>query len=68
MAKHRVTFEVDQSALFDTLHKMEGNMGPVGERLVATLLMGEAGFIDAVGLSIYGIEVVEKTSVEEPVS
>lgn len=66
MATRRITFEVDTSKLFDTLHAMEGNTEPLGTRLVASLL-AEPGFADLVGMAVYGVEVVtEPQSQGEP--
>ena len=65
MAKRRVTFEVDQVELFDTLHKMGGNMGPIGERVVATLLVENDSFADAIGMALYGITVVSSETLTE---
>jgi hypothetical protein len=56
----RVTFEVDPLRLFDALSAMSGDSGPLGERLVATLLTGRAGFAEQMGLGIYGIAVIEE--------
>mgnify|MGYP007097001295 FL=1 len=56
----RVTFEVDPLRLFDALSAMSGDSGPLGERLVATLLTGRKSFADGLGLGVYGITVIEE--------
>jgi hypothetical protein len=59
-AGRRVTFEVDKLRLFDALSAMSGDCAPLGERLVATLLVGRASFADGLGLGVYGITVIEE--------
>lgn len=52
---YEVTFKVDQSALFDMLHKLNGDTSALGERLVATLLQGKPDWRDEVGMAAYGV-------------
>jgi hypothetical protein len=59
MALQRVTFEVETGELFDRLHDMKGDCGPLGERLAGALMTGEMSFGDAIGLGIYGVTLVE---------
>jgi hypothetical protein len=54
----RLTFEVDQIQLFDTLKKLDGDWSFLGNRLVEVMLGGEAGFRDAIGMAMYGITLV----------
>lgn len=55
MSRDTITFEVDRNALFDTLAKVGDGGEALGQRLVETLLLGEAGFRTAFGLEFYGI-------------
>ena len=59
--KTQITFEVDKGLLFDMLHKMQGDTGPLGNRLVEQLLMDGTGLIDAVGIGVYGVSVVSRS-------
>lgn len=54
MTIKRVTFEVDDTALFDTLQRMKGDTGPLGARLVGALL-ADPPFPDQLGMGIYGV-------------
>lgn len=58
----RVTFEVNQSQLFDTLHKMGGDTRAIGERIIGVLLSGECSWPDEVGMAVYGITLHPKDS------
>lgn len=60
-----VTFRVDQSALFDMLHKLNGDTSELGQRLVATLLQGEPDWRDQLGMALYGVTVVDQAGMEE---
>ncbi|WP_434733727.1 hypothetical protein NL154_05505 [Rhizobium sp. YTUHZ044] len=64
--KHRITFEVDKSELFDMLHKMNGDFSSLGVRLVEQLLQSDTSFLDALGIGVYGVSVVSRSEVEEP--
>ena len=56
--KRLITFEVDDGVLFDAVRKMGGDLSSVGTRVVETLLMGDSGFLTAVGMAVYGIVMV----------
>ncbi len=55
--KRRITFEVDTAQLFDMLHKMGGETGDIGNRVIGVML-ADAGFFEALGMAVYGIAVV----------
>lgn len=58
--KYRVTFEVDNSELFDKVSALNGDTSALGIRLVACLLTPQdIDFSTSVGLGVYGIEVIE---------
>lgn len=57
MTKRRITFEVDIDQLFTQLQAMGGDAGPLGQRVVATLLAPSA-FRDQIGMAVYGIVIV----------
>ena len=57
MAKRRVTFEVEESELFDRLADMKGDFGPLGNRLVAALL-AKPSWADQIGMAVYGVQIV----------
>lgn len=52
--KKRVTFEVDDTQLFDRLHEMGGDTDALGARVVSSLL-AEPNFAEAVGMALYGV-------------
>jgi hypothetical protein len=54
----RVTFDVDTAKLFDQLRAMGGDFSPLGCRVVGSLLSG-TGLVEALGMAIYGVYVVE---------
>lgn len=61
MTMRTVTFRVDNTELFDALHKMNGDTGTLGARLVGVLL-ADSSFADRIGLAIYGVRIeAEKT-------
>jgi hypothetical protein len=64
MAKLRIMLEVDTIELFDALNQMSQDCEPLGQRLASTLLTGDPGLADRVGLSFYGIEFKSKESVD----
>jgi hypothetical protein len=55
MAKKIITFEVDQSKLFDMVQSMKGDCGPLGERLFGAMVTGKTGMATDLGLGVYGI-------------
>lgn len=57
MAKLRISFDVDTSQLFDSISAMEGDWTPLIQRMSGVMMSGENGFLDAVGMAFYGIEV-----------
>lgn len=63
MAKRRVVLEADTSVLFDMLHNIHGDTGPLGTRLVS-LLLSEPGTADLIAMAVYGIDVVEEGALE----
>jgi len=65
MAKLRMTFEVDTTELFDRLHTMKGDTGPIGERIVGAMLTGEAGFGQSVGMAVYGVTIVSAEKIAD---
>ena len=56
MAKLQVTFEVDTIKLFDTLTKLNGDVGPLGQRIAGILMTGKASALELAGLAVYGID------------
>lgn len=58
MAKMRITFDVDSGELFDSIAKMSGDWTPLVQRMAGVMMTGESGFVDAVGMACYGVEVV----------
>jgi hypothetical protein len=60
--KSRIIVEYDKNELFDALHKLGPTHGftGLGQRLVEQMLLNQTGFIDAVGLALYGITKVER--------
>lgn len=63
--KKKVVFEVDDSALFDALGHMDGDMSFLGRRLVETILSGSTSLVTQLGLSAYGVTSVEITPIPE---
>lgn len=59
MAKLRVTFEVDNVKLFDTLAAMVGGRKLLAERVISVLLSGQASLAEAIALQTYGITAIE---------
>lgn len=57
MSERLVTFRIDRTVLFDRLSEHEDFRRALGDRLIAVLL-AEPSFRDAVGLAIYGVELV----------
>lgn len=57
MARTRVTFEADNIKLFDTLAAMRGDTEPLGTRMVAALMTGDASFPDKVAFEMYGVRI-----------
>ena len=66
--KTRITFEVDRNELFDMLHKMQGDFSDLGVRLVEQLLQQETSLFDALAMGVYGVQVVDRSSVEAAVA
>ena len=67
MTKFLVTFEVDNSQLFDTLHKMNGDCASIGQRLAETLLTPEhVSTLTFVGMGMYGIRLASVKRAETP--
>ncbi|MGV4796169.1 hypothetical protein [Rhizobium sp. F40D2] len=62
--KSRITFEVDRNELFDMLHKMNGDFSSLGVRLVEQLLQQETSLFDALGMGVYGVQVVGRSTIE----
>jgi hypothetical protein len=58
MSKIRLTFEVDTVKLFDTINKMQGDGSLLGNRIVACMLTGEVSTFDAIGMGLYGVELI----------
>lgn len=58
----RVTFDVNQSQLFDTIQKMGGDTTAIGARVVGVLLTGECPWADEIGMAVYGITLHPKDS------
>ena len=58
MTKRTITLTVDQPKFFDEVSKygLIGSTCPIGSRVIACLL-GGVDFREAVGLSVYGVEV-----------
>lgn len=57
MAKLRVTFDVDQTKLFDSLKEFGGDVGKViPYSLISPLLTGTAGFREMITLALFGID------------
>jgi len=52
--KKRVTFEVDDNALFDRLREMNGDTDALGARLVSSLL-AKPSLAEAIGMALYGV-------------
>lgn len=67
MAKLRVTFDVDTSALFDSIAAMNSDWSPLVQRMAGVMMTGEASFPDAVGMAFYGVEVasIQRTDPSE---
>lgn len=63
--KKKVVFEVDDSALFDALGLMDGDMSFLGRRLVETILSGSTSLVTHLGLSVYGVTSVEVIPISE---
>jgi hypothetical protein len=59
MTKKIMTFEVDQSALFDMIAKMGSNFGPIGERVISAMLTGKTSMTDDIGLGLYGVVFID---------
>lgn len=68
MAKLRITFEVDNIALFDAIKAMKGETDAIGARVIGTMLTGKASFADEIGMAAYGITIssVEQAPAEDP--
>lgn len=60
--KVRLTFEVDQVALFDALSNLGGDTSGIGNRVVGVMLGNHASFADHVGMAVYGITLIEDAS------
>ena len=58
-----ITFTVDTSQMFDVLHDMNGDFGPVGQRLTECLL-GGVDWTTSLGLQVYGISIDEVRETE----
>lgn len=64
MAKLRITFDVDTVELFDMLQMVNGNCGPIGQRLAAVMMTGEASAGDHFAMAFYGISFEGVTKLE----
>lgn len=53
--RQRITFEVDNVALFDMLKKMNGNFTGLGVRVVGVLLTGQCDMMEGIGMGVYGV-------------
>ena len=62
--KKRVTFEVDDNALFDRLREMNGDTDALGARIVSSLL-ARPNFAEAIGMALYGVVFVGAEPVTE---
>lgn len=67
MAKHRITIEVDGSALFDAVAAVGGSEAPglIGIRLLGAMMTGERDWKDDVGLAVYGIEITQVEKINQ---
>lgn len=66
MTEYVITLKVNQTQVFDTLHKMNGDCSALGQRLSEVCLApANIGALDRVGLSIYGIEVQDVQKAEK---
>lgn len=67
MATLRLTFEVDNTALYNALAMVKGNTDLIGARVVRAMLDGDPSLSDAIGMNAYGITLanVEKVEREE---
>lgn len=54
-----ITFKADTVKMFDMIAKTGGDFDAVGSRLASSLL-GGTGWVEAIGLAAYGIEIVEE--------
>lgn len=61
--KRKVTFSVEDAVLFDALHKMKGDTGPLGERLVAVMLTGSVTLKEC-GMALYGVAVTNVENIK----
>ena len=68
MAKLRITFEVDNIALFDRLKAMDSDMGPIGERVIGAMLTGNPCWSDGLGMAFYGVVHTGTEVIDEPVA
>lgn len=64
MAKHRVTFEVDNIILFDMLREVHGNPDGIGQRVAGVFLTGNCDFREALGLAVFGITFIGTEKIE----
>lgn len=55
MAKVRISMIADDGALFDALHKVNGEAGGLGAKVAGVILSHDVNMLDAVGLAYYGI-------------
>ena len=67
MAKHIIQVEADGSQLFDTLKAVgQDGWSSFGERIASVFMTGEVGLREAMGLAIYGVEVVSIQKLRDP--
>jgi hypothetical protein len=56
----QIVLNVDQAAMFDLVARSNNSAAGVGNRLAAMVLGGgEMDFLEALGLAVYGITVVD---------
>lgn len=60
----RIVLWVEEETVFDMVKKADDNAQGFGTRLAMMVLGGgEMGMIEAIGLAVYGVTVVEKSTV-----
>jgi len=57
--KHRITFEVDNMALFDMIRKAGNDFSAIGERVIGVMMVPDnVAATTHIGMAFYGVTLV----------
>lgn len=54
--KRKITFEIEDTKLFDAIRAVNGDASSIGAQVVGTMMTGTCSFGDRLGMAAYGIE------------